>query len=160
MKMVYFKLVQDIINFAGLMEVIIDVIVRYHGFSDLIVTNWGLLFTSKFWSLLCYFLGIKQKLSTAFNLQTDGQPERQNSRIKAYIYTYIKFKQNYWAWLLSMTEFAYHNTRNASTNDTFFMFNCRYHLRIFYEEDLNLCSNSKSAEKLSSELRKLMTIYQ
>ena len=51
-------------------------VVKYHGFSDSIITNRGLLFTLKFWSLLCYFLSLKQKLSITFHLQIDGQIER------------------------------------------------------------------------------------
>ena len=84
-KIVHYKPVKVIIDAPGLAEVIINVVVRHHGFPDLIVTDRGLLFTSKFWSLLCYFLGIKQKLSTAFHPQTDGQTKRQNSTMEAYL---------------------------------------------------------------------------
>ena len=84
-KMVYYKPVKVTINAPGLAEVIIDVVVRHHGLPDSIVTDRGLLFTSKFWSSLCYFLGIKQKLSTAFHPQTDGQTKRQNSTMEAYL---------------------------------------------------------------------------
>lgn len=42
------------------------------------------MFTSKFWSLLCYFLGIMQKLSTAFYLQIDGQTEKQYGTMETY----------------------------------------------------------------------------
>ena len=58
-KMVYYKLVKVTIDAPGLAKVIIGVVVRHHNFSDSIVTDRGSLFTSKFWSLLCYFLGIK-----------------------------------------------------------------------------------------------------
>ena len=66
-KMVHYKLVKITIDAPGLAEVIIDMIVRHHGLPNSIVTNRGSLFTSKFWSLLCYFLGIKQQLSIAFH---------------------------------------------------------------------------------------------
>ena len=72
-KMVHYKPVKVIIDAPGLAEVIIDVVVRHHGLPDSIVTDKGLLFTSKFWSSLCYFLGVKRRLSTAFHPQTDGQ---------------------------------------------------------------------------------------
>ena len=85
MKIVYYKPFKVTIDAPGLAKVIIDVIVRHHGFPDSIVTDRGLLFISKSWSLLCYFLGIKQKLSAAFHLQTDGQTEMQNSTIEAYL---------------------------------------------------------------------------
>ena len=65
-KMIHYKPVKITFNVAGLAEVIIEVVVRHHGLSDSIVTNKSFLFISKFWSLLCYFLGITQRLSTTF----------------------------------------------------------------------------------------------
>ena len=84
-KMVHYESVKVTIDAPGLAEVIINMVVRHHGLPNSIVTNQGPLFTSKFWSLLCYFLGIKQRLSTAFHAQTDGRTERQNSTIEAYL---------------------------------------------------------------------------
>ena len=84
-KMVHYEPVKVTIDAPGLAEVIIDVVVRHHGLPDSIVTDRGLLFTSKFWSSLCYFLGVKRRLSTAFHPQTDGQTKRQNSTIEAYL---------------------------------------------------------------------------
>ena len=66
-KMVYYEPVKVIIDAPGLAEVIINVIVRHHSLSDSIITDRGSLFTSKFLLLLCYFLGIKQKLFIAFH---------------------------------------------------------------------------------------------
>ena len=74
--MVYDELVKITINAPILAEVIIKVIVRHHGLPDKIVSDEGSIFTSKFWSSLCYFFGIKQKLATAFYPQTDGQSKR------------------------------------------------------------------------------------
>ena len=72
-KMVHYEPVKVIIDASGLAEVILDVVVRHHGLPDSIVTDRNSLFTSKFWSSLCYFLGVKQRLSTVFHLQTDDQ---------------------------------------------------------------------------------------
>ena len=93
-KMVYYKPVKVTIDAPGLAEVIINVVMRHHSLSDSIVTNRGLLFTSKFWSLLCYFLSIKRRLSTIFHPQTDWQIERQNSTIEAYLQAFVNFEQN------------------------------------------------------------------
>ncbi len=71
-KMVYYKPIKIIIDAQGLAEVIIDVVVCHHGVPESIVTDRGLLFTSKFWFSLCYFLGITRKLSITFHLQTDS----------------------------------------------------------------------------------------
>ena len=92
MKMVHYKLVIITIDALSLAEVIINLVVRYHELPDSIVTDRGSLFTSKFWSLLCYFLGIKWRLLTAFHPQTDGQTEKQNSTIKAYLRAFVNFE--------------------------------------------------------------------
>ena len=75
-KMVHYKLVKITINATSFAEVIINVIKRHHGLSNSIVMDKGSLFTSKFWSSLCYFFNIKRQLSTAFHPQTNGQTER------------------------------------------------------------------------------------
>ena len=75
-KMVYYKLVKVTIDAPGLEKLIIDMVVWYYGVPESIMIDQRLLFTSKFWSLLCYFLKIKKKLFTAFYPQTDGQTKR------------------------------------------------------------------------------------
>ena len=157
-KMVYYEPVKVTIDAPGLAEVIIDVVVRHHGLSDSIVTDRGSLFTSKFWSSLCYFLGVKRRLSTAFHPQTDGQTEWQNSTMEAYLRAFVNFEQNDWARLLPMTEFAYNNAKNASTGHTPFELNCGFYPRMSYKEDVDPRSQSKSADKLSTELRELMIV--
>ena len=92
MKMVYYELVKVTINALGLAKVILDMVVWHHGFSDLIISNKGSLFTLKFWLPLCYFSGIKQKLLTAFYPQINSYTKRQNSTIEAYLQSFINFK--------------------------------------------------------------------
>ena len=92
MKMVYYELVQTTIIVLALAEVILNVVVRYYGLLNSIVSNCSSVFTSKFWSSMCYFLSIKQRLSTAFHLQTDGQTERQNSTIEVYLRAFINYE--------------------------------------------------------------------
>ena len=150
--MVYYEPIKVIINAPGLAEVIIDVVVQHHGLPDSIITDRGSLFTSKFWSSLCYFLGIKRRLSIAFHPQTDGQTERQNNTIEAYLQAFVNFKQNDWAKFLPMAKFAYNNAKNASTGYTPFELNYGYHPRVSYEEDLGPHSKSRTAEELFSKL--------
>ena len=92
--MIHYKPVKITIDTADLAEIIIDVVICYYGLPDSIVTDKSFLFTSKFWSLLCYFLGIKRWLSIAFYPQTDSQTERQNSTMEAYLRAFVNFKQN------------------------------------------------------------------
>ena len=57
-----------------------------------------------------------------------------------------------------MAEFAYNNAKNASTSHTLFELNCGYHPQVLYKKDINPCSQSKSADELSAELRELMIV--
>ena len=66
-KMVHYEPVKVTINAPELAEVIIDVVVRYNGLSDSIISDQRVIFMSKFWFLLCYFFGIKGRLSITFN---------------------------------------------------------------------------------------------
>ena len=129
--MVHYELVKVIIDTPRLVEVILDVVVWQYGLSNSIVTDKSSFFTSKFWSLLYYFLSIKRKLLTAFYLQTNGQTKRQNSTIKAYLWVFVNFEQNDWAKFLPMAEFAYNNAKIVSTGHTPFKLNCGYHPYMF-----------------------------
>ncbi len=82
------------IDALALVEVVIEAVMQYYGLPDTIVSDWGSVLTSKFWSSLYYFLGIKRKLFTAFNLQTDNQTERQNSTMEAYFWAFINFQED------------------------------------------------------------------
>ena len=104
--MVHYEPVKVTINAADLAAIYIDMVVRHHDLLNSIVSDRGSVFTSKFSSLLCYFLGIKRRLSTVFYYQTDGQTERRNSAIEAYLRVFVNNKQNDWARLLSIAEFA------------------------------------------------------
>ena len=58
-----------------------------------------------------------------------------------------------------MAEFAYNNSKNASTSYMPFELNCDYHLWMSYKEEVDPRSQSKSADKLSEKLRELMIIF-
>ena len=139
-KMVYYKSVKIFLDAPGLGEVIIDVVVWHRGLFNSIVIDKDSLFTSKFWSLLCYFFSIKRGLFTAFHSQTDNQTKRQNSIIKTNLQAFVNFEQNNGAKLLPMAEFAYNNAKKASTGHTPFKLNWGYHPCVFFEQDIDPCS--------------------
>ena len=93
-KMVHYEPVKVIINVSGLTKRIIDVVIRNHELPDSIISDRGAIFTSKFWSSLFYFLGIKRRLSTAFHPQTNRQTEQQNSTMEAYFRAFVNWDQN------------------------------------------------------------------
>ncbi len=57
-----------------------------------------------------------------------------------------------------MDKFAYNNAKHSSIGYTPFELNYGFHPRASYEEDVNLYSQSKSADELVTKLRELMTI--
>ena len=59
-----------------------------------------------------------------------------------------------------MAKFAYNNAKNASTGHTSFELNYGYNPRMLYKEKVDSCSKSKSVDKLSAEIRKLMIVCQ
>ena len=58
-----------------------------------------------------------------------------------------------------MAEFAYNNAKHTRMGYTPFELNCRYHLRISYEEDVDPRSRSKAADELTEKLRNLIATY-
>ncbi len=158
-KMVYYKLVKITIDTFSLAGVILDMVIKYHGLPNSIMSDWGSIFNTKFCLLLCYFLRIKQSLSTTFYPQTDSQTKRQNSTMEAYLQAFVNVKLNDWTRLLPIAEFAYNNTKDTSIGHTPFGLNYGFYPRASYEEDIDRRSKSKSIDKLATEPRELMTVY-
>ena len=78
--------------------------------------------------------------------------------MEVYLRAFVNFEQNDWARLLSMADFTYNNAKNASIGHTLFELHCGYHPRMSYKEEVDPRSKSKSAHKLSAELRELMIV--
>jgi hypothetical protein len=64
-------------------------------------------------------LGIKQKMSTAYHPQTDGQSERTNQTLEQYLRHYLNYGQNNWVQLLPTAQLAYNSARVAHQHEPF-----------------------------------------
>ena len=91
-------------------QLLIDNVWKRTGFPLAIISDRGPQFAAQATQELWRKLGIKQKLSTAFHPQTDGESERVNQEIEQYLRICGNFQQNDWASLLPIIEFA-HNAR-------------------------------------------------
>ncbi len=78
--------------------------------------------------------------------------------MEVYLQAFVNFEQDDWTRLLSIAEFAYNNAKNTSTGHTPFELNCGYYPQASYEEDVDPCSQSKSADELVTKVRELMTV--
>ena len=103
---------------AQMADLFIKHIVKAYGTPRSIVSDRGTMFTSQFWSSLCFYMKAKRRLSTAFHPQTDGQTERQNQVLEHYLRSYIGYRQDDWVKMLPMAEFTYNNSTNATTGQT------------------------------------------
>ena len=91
-------------------------IVRLHGCPTKIVSDRDPKFTSKFWTDLCYRLGSKLKMSTAYHPQTDGRAERSNAFMTELLRTATHINNSRaWEEALDMVEFAINNAPSKST---------------------------------------------
>lgn len=154
--MVYYEPVLKTINEKQLAEILIETVIKYHGLPDSIVTNRGLLFTSKFWSFLCYYVNVKRRLSTDFQPQIDGQTKRQNSTMKIYLRAHCRFKHDNWVQLPAMADFAYNNSWQASTMMSPFEALLGYHPRMSYQDNCDPRSKSRTADENAAALRDLI----
>ena len=103
---------------AGVARLFLHNVWRHHGLFDQVISDRGPQFVSNFTRELYRMLGIKLSASTAFHPQTDGQTERVNQEIEAYLRLFCNFQQDDWADWLPMAEFALNNRVHASTRTT------------------------------------------
>ena len=67
-------------------------------------------FCGEFWESVRTMLGVKWRISTAYQPQTDGQTERTNQVLEGYLQTCVNYDQNDWYQLLPLAEHAYNNS--------------------------------------------------
>ena len=132
-KMVRYIPINMTIDAAELAEVFHSEIVCRYGMPSGIVSDRGSVFTSAFWSTVCFHSRVKRRLSTAFHPQTDGQTERQNQVLEHYLRVFANDEQSNWAQLLPIAEFAYMNSHHSSIGTTPFFLMYGYHPEIHWE---------------------------
>ena len=71
-KMALYLPIVKTITTTELADLFLNKVVRRFGAPRGIISNRGSIFTSKFWSELCFTIKIKRRLSIAFYPQTDG----------------------------------------------------------------------------------------
>jgi hypothetical protein len=121
------------------------IVCRYRTLKE-IVSDRGSIFTSSYWSEVCYQMKIKRRLSTAFHPQTDEQTECQNQTLKHYLQCYCNEEQSNWVKLLSW-EFAYINTKQSTLRCSLFYTMTEYNAFIHYNIENNIWEEEVPAAK-------------
>ena len=117
-KYVRYLPVTKAITAQGVAELLLNQCFLKMGPPDTLVSDRGSVFTSQFWSDICYHLKINHKLSTAFHPQTDGQTERQNQELETYLRIYMNYRQDDWVKLLPYAEYAYNSKEHSAHGHT------------------------------------------
>jgi transposase InsO family protein len=97
---------------------LLNEVVRHHGFPCSIVSDRDARFTSKFWESLMALLKIERRMSTSMHPQTDGQTERMNRTMEEMLRHYVGYQMDDWDLYLPAVEFAYNSSTQASTKWT------------------------------------------
>ena len=104
-------------------KILMKEVFKHHGIPDEVISDRGPQFTSAFWHALMDHLKIRRCLSTAYHPQKDGQTERANQTLEAYLRCYLADANEDWPDLLPIAEFALNNWKNKTTQFTPFFFN-------------------------------------
>ncbi|KAL0164172.1 hypothetical protein M9458_039925, partial [Cirrhinus mrigala] len=95
-------------------ELILEHVVRLHGFPKDIISDRGPQFTAKFWQAFCRLVGTTSSLSSGFHPQTNSQTERANQQLKRFLRCFASEHQHSWASYLVWAELS-NNLHTSST---------------------------------------------
>lgn len=132
-KRVHIERTTNEVNSEGVADIWLRRVWSQHGLSDGIWTDRGSNFVSEFMKALYKRLGISMRASTAYHPQTDGQTERFNMEIEQFLRIFCAERQDDWADLLPLVEFALNNRFNVSTQQTAFFLAHGEHPRMGFE---------------------------
>jgi hypothetical protein len=166
-KMVRYIACSQTIDSPQLARLLWDKVFSLFGTPDGIVSDRGPVFTSHFWSALCFHLYTRQRLSTAFHPQTDGQTERQNQVLEHYLRAYCNTRKDDWPSKLCFAEFTYNTTKHSATKTTPFYAVYHYEPQLPWnpkkpEDGLQreVPAAQKRVELMQEERRKLQKLWE
>lgn len=101
-------------------QVYMDQVYKLHGSPKSIVSDRDKIFISNFWSELMKLQGVKQKMSSAYHPQTDGQSEVLNRCVEGYLRCMCHEKPLEWSKWLPLAEFWYNSNFHTAIQKTLF----------------------------------------
>jgi len=108
-----------------IVHAILDSVVRLHGPPKEIVSDRDRIFTSTLYKEIFQALNVKLKFSTAYHPQTDGQTERVNQCLEAYLRNMVFQEPKKWSLWVPMAEWWYNTSYHSSLKMT--PFEALYH---------------------------------
>ena len=107
-------------------------------------------------------LGVTSSMSTAFHPQTDGQTERTNQEIEAYLRIYCSNHPETWTEHLPLMEFSHNNQVHSVTKQTPFVLLLGYQLRAipYVIEYTNIPSLSERLKQLNQQRSEALAAHE
>ena len=93
-----------------------DNIYKLHGMPKAIVFDRDKIFISMLWQELFKLTGSELRMSSAYHPQSDGQTERVNQSIEAYLCCFIHTCPSKWSQWLALAEFWYNTNFHSIIN--------------------------------------------
>lgn len=93
-------------------------IYKLHGMPQAIVSDRDKVFTSQIWQELFRLSGTELRMSSAYHPQSDGQTERVNQCVEAYLRCFIQACLAQWSQWLAQAEFWYNTNFHSAINKT------------------------------------------
>jgi hypothetical protein len=101
---------------ATITRLFLDNIFKLHSMPLSIISDRDPIFTSAFWRELFCLTGTKLRLSSSYHPQTDGQTERVNQSLKAFLRCFAQACPQRWAQWLSLVEYWYNTNWHSALN--------------------------------------------
>ncbi len=105
----------------GWARILRDHVYAKHGMPQVVISDRGPQFVSKFMKELYQLLNITPNASTAWHPQTDGQTERVNQEIEKYLRIFVNYRQDDWTDWLPLAEFTHNNRIHSAMGKSPFM---------------------------------------
>ena len=117
-KQIYLFPVTSQITADGVASIYFDHVFPLHRIPQKIVSDRGPQFAARSMRALYKRLGIDAGLTTAYHPQANGQVERKNQEVEAYLHLFIGKQQDDWVDLLPTAEFVVNSWLNSAIGHT------------------------------------------
>ena len=95
-------------------KLLLDQVIRLHGFPTTIVSDRDKIFLSSFWRELFKLHGTQLLMSTAYHPQTDGQTERVNQCLEMFLRCAVYDQPKQWKTWLPLAELWYNSSYHSA----------------------------------------------
>lgn len=137
---------------------------RHYGPPDTIVSDRGPQFISAFWKEFCGVLGIKLKLSTAEQPQTDGQTEIVNQYIDQRLRPFVNYYQDDWDELLPIVDFAQASLPHEAIGQSSFQTELGFEPRTSFDwkpiQDVTFATERLNREEAQEHTRRIQQAWE